>query len=84
MGKRLKKVLNALMQTYLALIEAELNSKYSMKYEPIVNVNEKYCNKPKTKTIKEVNKEESISANKKLKNNNNLKRESDHINFERH
>ncbi|MBO4412418.1 MAG: hypothetical protein J5779_00155 [Clostridia bacterium] len=84
MSETLNKVLNAFMQTYLGLIELELNDNYSMKYEPIVNVNKQYCNQPKNKTNKQINKEESISANKKLKNNNFLKRESDHINFERH
>ena len=84
MSETLNKLLNAFMQTYLGLIELELNDNYSMKYEPIVNVNKQYCNQPKNKTNKQINKEESISANKKLKNNNFLKRESDHINFERH
>ena len=66
MSETLNKVLNAFMQTYLGLIELELNDNYSMKYEQIVNVNKQYCNQPKNKTNKQINKEESISANKKL------------------
>ena len=84
MGKTLNKVLNALMQVCLGVIEAELTQKYLIEYEPYVNVNQRYCAKPKNKTINEINKEDSICANKKLKNNNFLKRKSDYINFERH